>query len=123
MTEMAACDWGQCAISNQPSFHIPFIYTYLGQPEKTEYWLKKICAEGFSWKDDGFPGDEDNGTMAAWYIFATLGFYPTCPGKPEFTVSGPIVKSAILHTPNGKVCITKKLKNKTKVNYFDLTKA
>lgn len=85
MTEMGVCDWGQCAISNQPSFHIPFIYTYLGQPEKTEYWLKKICDEGFSAEDDGFPGDEDNGTTAAWYIFACLGIYPITPGKPIYT--------------------------------------
>jgi predicted alpha-1,2-mannosidase len=94
MTEMAACDWGQCAISNQPSFHIPFIYTYLGQPEKTEYWLRKICDEGFSWKDDGFPGDEDNGSMALWYVFSTLGLYPFCPGKAEYVKTKQLVKSA-----------------------------
>lgn len=93
MTEMAACDWGQCAISNQPSFHIPFIYTYFGKPEKTEYWLKKICSEGFSAEDDGFPGDEDNGTTAAWYIFACLGIYPITPGKPIFTNCDPMVKN------------------------------
>ncbi len=85
MTEMAVCDWGQCAISNQPSFHIPFIYTYLGYPEITEYWLKKICDEGFSAEDDGFPGDEDNGSTAIWYIFSKLGIYPITPGKPVFT--------------------------------------
>ncbi|MBE7016287.1 MAG: glycoside hydrolase family 92 protein [Ruminococcaceae bacterium] len=84
MTEFMAGAWGQCAISNQPSFHIPFIYAYLGETEKTNYWVKKICSEGFSWKDDGFPGDEDNGTTAAWYIFAVLGMYPICPGKNEY---------------------------------------
>ena len=92
MTEMAACDWGQCAISNQPSFHIPFIYTYFGHPEKTEYWLEKICREGFSWKDDGFPGDEDNGTTAVWYIFSCIGIYPITPGKPIFTNCTPLVE-------------------------------
>lgn len=93
MTEMAACDWGQCAISNQPSFHIPVIYTYFGEPKKTEYWLKKICAEGFSAEDDGFPGDEDNGTTAAWYIFSCLGIYPITPGKPIFTNCAPMVEN------------------------------
>lgn len=91
MTEMAACDWGQCAISNQPSFHIPFIYNYFGHPEKTEYWLKRICDEGFSAENDGFPGDEDNGTTAAWYIFACLGIYPITPGRPIFTHCAPQV--------------------------------
>ena len=84
MTEFAAGQWGQCAISNQPSFHIPFIYGYLGCKDKTSYWVKRMCLEGFSSRDDGFPGDEDNGSMAAWYIFSVLGKYPLCPGKNEF---------------------------------------
>ena len=84
MTEMAAVDFGQCAISNQPSFHIPYIYAYLGEREKSVYWVDKICNELFSPETDGFPGDEDNGTMSAWFIFSALGFYPLCPGKAEY---------------------------------------
>lgn len=84
MTEMAAADFGQCAISNQPSFHIPYIYSELGDVEKTSYWVEKMCKEAFSFTDDGFPGDEDNGSMALWYIFSTIGIYPFCPGKNEF---------------------------------------
>ena len=84
MTEMAAADFGQCAISNQPSFHLPYLYAALGVPEKTAYWVKKICAEAFSDADDGFPGDEDNGSMSAWYILSTLGIYDICPGKNEY---------------------------------------
>lgn len=84
MTEFMAGDWGQCAICNQPSFHLPFIYAYLEAVEKTEYWVHRICREAFSWEDDGFPGDEDNGTMAAWYIFACLGMYPLTPGRNEY---------------------------------------
>ena len=84
MTEFAAGKWGQCAICNQPSFHIPFIYAYFNETEKTEYWVQRIRNEAFSYSDDGFPGDEDNGTMSAWYIFATIGIYPLCPGKAEY---------------------------------------
>lgn len=84
ITEMAAVDFGQCGMNNQPSFHIPYIYSALGDVEKTEYWVEKICNELFSYEDDGFPGDEDNGTTAIWYIFSVLGLYPFCPGKPEY---------------------------------------
>lgn len=94
MTEMAAVDFGQCAISNQPSFHLPYLYAALGCRSKTEYWVQKICSELFSAADDGFPGDEDNGTMAAWYIFSCLGFYPLCPGKNELIPSKMLVRSA-----------------------------
>ena len=94
MSEMAAVNFGQCAISNQPSFHIPYMYAALGKVEKTNYWVKKICDELFTSDADGFPGDEDNGTMAAWYIFSCLGLYPLCPGKPEYIRSQMLVKSA-----------------------------
>ena len=42
-----------------------------------------MALEVFSYENDGFPGDEDNGTMAAWYLFACMGMYPMCPGKKE----------------------------------------
>jgi len=98
MTEMAAVDYGQCAISNQPSFHIPFLYAYLGETEKTRYWVHKMALEAFSWRDDGFPGDEDNGTTAAWYIFACIGQYPLCPGKAEMVHFPPIARRWSLRT-------------------------
>ncbi len=93
MTEMAAADFGQCAISNQPSFHIPYIYSELGDVEKTAYWVEKICREAFSDADDGFPGDEDNGSMALWYVFSCMGFYPFCPGKNEYVRGKKLVRS------------------------------
>lgn len=27
-------------------------------------------------KADGLPGNDDYGTMSAWYVFGALGFYP-----------------------------------------------
>lgn len=87
MGEMAIADFGQCAISNQPSFHIPWIYSALGDEEKTQYWVEKIVDEAFSSNIDGYPGDEDTGSMAAWYIFACLGYYPFCPGSGQYVKS------------------------------------
>ena len=92
MSEMAQVDYGQCAISNQPSFHIPYLYAYLGETEKAEYWVERMCKEQFSSKE-GYPGDEDNGSMSAWYILSTLGMYPLCAGK-EMVKIKPLVKSA-----------------------------
>jgi putative alpha-1,2-mannosidase len=94
ITELAAIDFGQCAISNQPSFHIPYIYSALGCVEKSAYWVEKLCKEAFSYEDDGFPGDEDNGATASWYILGTLGIYDICPGKNEYIRIRKLVKSA-----------------------------
>lgn len=94
MTEFAANDFGQCAINNQPSFHLPYLFAYFGEQEKTDYWVKKICDTVFSSAVDGFPGDEDNGSMSLWYVFGALGLYPLCPGKKEFVKGVMQVKSA-----------------------------
>ncbi len=93
MTEMALVDYGQMAISNQPSFHLPFMYAALGAPEKTEYWVKKLTEEAFAPTEDGYPGDEDTGTTSAWYILSVLGMYRLCPGKKEWIRFKPSVKS------------------------------
>ncbi len=94
MTEMALVDFGQMAISNQPSFHLPFMFAALGDVEKTEYWVKKLTEEAFAPTEDGYPGDEDTGTTSAWYILSVLGMYRLCPGKKEWIRFRPTVKSA-----------------------------
>ena len=93
MTEMALVDFGQMAISNQPSFHLPFLYAALGETEKTEYWVRRLTEEAFFPTDDGYPGDEDTGTTSAWYILSVMGMYRLCPGKKEWIRFKPSVKS------------------------------
>lgn len=100
MTEMAAVDFGQCALSNQPSFHIPYLYSMVGVPNKTAYWVRKATKELFRW-NLGFPGDEDNGSMAGWYIFSAMGFYPVCPSVPQYIFGSPAVKRCVIHTHKG----------------------
>ena len=100
MTEMAAVDFGQCALSNQPSFHIPYLYAMMGRPNKTAYWVRKAVKELFHW-NVGFPGDEDNGSMSGWYVFSTIGLYPSCPSVPEYVLGSPAVKRCVIHTYKG----------------------
>jgi len=97
MTEMAVADFGQYAQSNQPVHAFLFLYALAGQPEKTEHWVGRVLKELYS--RDVFPGDEDNGEMSAWYVWSSLGLYPVCPGKPEYLVFAPAVKSAELRIP------------------------
>ncbi len=100
MTEMAAVDFGQCALSNQPSFHIPYLYTMMGKPDKTSYWVRRAVRELFHHKV-GFPGDEDNGSMSGWYVFSAMGLYPSCPSVPEYVLGSPAVKRCVIHTHEG----------------------
>lgn len=99
MSEMAAIDFGQMAISNQPSFHIPYLYTYANKASSSQVLLRQLMTHCFK---NSFPGDEDNGSMSAWYIFSALGFYPVCPGSLEYVIGIPLLDSAQIHLSNGQ---------------------
>ncbi|MFC6200654.1 GH92 family glycosyl hydrolase [Lactiplantibacillus nangangensis] len=96
MSELAAVDYGQLAISNQPSFHLPYLFDFAGHPEKTQVAVKQL-RKLFNASATGFPGDEDNGSMAGWFIFACLGFYPVCPADAEYALGIPAFDQVTLH--------------------------
>jgi hypothetical protein len=62
--------------------------------------VRKATKELFHW-NVGFPGDEDNGSMAGWYIFSAMGFYPVCPTVPQYILGSPAVKRCVIHTHKG----------------------
>lgn len=107
MAEMVAGNYGQCAISNQPSFHTPYIYSELGNPIKTSYHvnnLSKLFNSGY----EGYPGDEDNGSMSSWYLLSALGLYQVAPSRPDFATSVPLFDKITVKLANGKtLCINK----------------
>ena len=72
---------GMYAHGNEPSHHAAWLYTYLGQPGKTQKYVHRILDEMYSSKPDGLCGNEDCGQMSAWYVLASLGMYEICPGS------------------------------------------
>lgn len=119
MSEMAATEFGQLAISNQPSFHFPYLFSYIGKPEFAQPLLKQLMIQEFDDSSTGFPGDEDNGSMASWYIFSSLGFYPVCPGSGEYVVGMPLFDKAIIHLSSGKTLIISTSPNQEQQQFVD----
>lgn len=81
MSEMHDAHFGQFAISNQPSFHLPYLYNLVGKYWKSELIVKTLMRDYFSYNFRGFPGDEDNGSMASWFILSAMGIYPIAPAS------------------------------------------
>jgi predicted alpha-1,2-mannosidase len=103
MAEMASVPFGQYAQCNQPVHHILYLFAHAGRPDRTQYWARRVMNELYS--PHTFPGDEDTGSMSAWFILSALGFYPTCPGKPEYTLGSPLFPRATLHLPENKTLV------------------
>lgn len=110
MSEMAAVPFGQYAQSNQPSHHMLYIFPHAGRPDRTQFWARKVMQELYS--PDNFPGDEDTGSMAAWFILSALGFYQVCPGKPEYTLGSPLFSRATIHLSGNKTFIVEAAGNR-----------
>lgn len=60
--------------------------------------MSRLFNSGF----DGYPGDEDNGSMAGWFVFSSMGFYPVTPGSGEYVRGIPLFDSVEIQLANGK---------------------
>lgn len=94
---------GQFVMGNEPSFHIPYLYNYAGQPWKTQKRIRMLMESWFRNDLMGICGDEDGGGMSAFYVFSALGFYPVSPGVPVYTIGSPLFDKSEIRLANGKV--------------------
>ena len=85
------------AMDNQPDFHAPWLYNFAGQASKTQSRVAELLAVHFGAGPGGLPGNDDAGSMSAWSIFASLGFYPVTPGGDLYQINTPLFSRAVIH--------------------------
>ena len=78
---------GQYAHGNEPSHHMAYLYSYAGQPWKTQELTRRLLDEMYAPTPGGIIGNEDCGQMSAWYLLSSLGLYAVCPGSNEFVLT------------------------------------
>lgn len=99
MTEMAHIRFGQLAQGNQPVHHVLYFFAEWGQPWKTQYWTRRAMQDLYDSGPKGYPGDEDNGQQATWYLLNAMGVYPFCVGRPDYTLSAPLFDRMTVKVP------------------------
>lgn len=108
---------GQYAHGNEPSHHMAYLYTFAGQPWKTQQTVRRIMDTLYWDKPDGLCGNEDCGQMSAWFIFSALGFYPVTPAQDIYIMGTPLFPEATIDTGNGK-SFTVIANNVSDVNFY-----
>ncbi len=93
---------GQFSMGNEPSFHIPYLYNYSGEPWKTQKRIRFLLDVWFQDNIFGIPGDEDGGGMTAFVVFSSMGFYPVTPGLPIYNIGSPVFGEVKIKLNNGK---------------------
>lgn len=102
MLEMELAKMGQYAQGNQPIQHMIYLYSYAGQPWKTQYWIRQVMDRLYNSSENGYPGDEDQGGMSSWYVLSALGIYSVCPGTDEYVLGSPKFRKATITMEDGK---------------------
>jgi predicted alpha-1,2-mannosidase len=93
---------GLYAQGNEPSFHIPYLYAFSGQPWKTQQRVRQLMDFWYGDGPLGIPGDDDGGATSSWYVLSAMGFYPVCPGTPVYEIGSPIFAKTVIRMSNGK---------------------
>jgi len=96
-------DEHQYDATNEPDLQAPFLYDYINHPWKTQKIVAETADRVFQDKPGGLAdgGNDDLGTMSAWYILSQLGFYPVDSGVPYFETCTPRFPQAVLHLGTG----------------------
>lgn len=92
---------GQYVHGNEPSHHIIYIYTMLGQPWKTAQRVRQVLTTMYNDGEEGLCGNEDVGQMSAWYILSSLGFYQVEPAGGRYYFGSPAIDKASIKVPGG----------------------
>ena len=99
-------DW--FAAGNEPDFQVPWTYNWINKPNKTSQTISRILNEQYNSSVSGLPGNDDLGTMGAWYVFASIGLYPMIPGVGGFSINIPAFENISIDLPNNNFLIIDK---------------
>jgi len=90
---------------NEPCHQIAWLYDYIDKREKTIERVTHILDTEYNDTPGGLSGNDDAGQMSAWYVFASMGFYPVCPATDRYMLSVPRFEKVTLNLMDGR-CYT-----------------
>jgi putative alpha-1,2-mannosidase len=96
---------GRIIFDNETVEHIPYLFSAAGRSDLTQYWVRAIMDGRYKDEPGGLPGNDDLGALSSWYVFSALGFYPTCPGRPFYTIGAPLFRRVVVHLSGGKALV------------------
>ncbi len=86
-------------LGNEPCLGSPWVYLSAGEPWRTQAVVRQAIATLYAPTPDGLPGNDDLGTMSAWYVWSAMGLYPQNPAVRRLDVGSPLFTSVVIHSP------------------------
>ena len=89
---------------NEPDIHYAWLGSLGGRIESTVRPVRHVMATRYDTTNEGLDGNDDAGTLSAWYLFAALGIYPVA-GTTEYALASPIFDRAEIDRPDSTLVI------------------
>jgi predicted alpha-1,2-mannosidase len=86
-------------LGNEPTLQTPWLYDWMGRPYRTQEAVRRGLTL-YRPAPDGYPGNDDLGTLSAWYVFGALGLYPEIPGVGVLAIASPLFRRAEIRLPH-----------------------
>lgn len=84
---------------NEPDLPAAYLFNAARRPDLTQKWVRWIMDNKYGDGYDGLDGNDDAGTLSAWYVFSALGFYPIA-GSDRYELGAPLFEKAELKLKN-----------------------
>lgn len=85
-------------LSNEAALTTPWVYHWLEAPHKTTDVLYRAVEEMYDTTPSGLPGNDDEGALSSWYVFANLGIAPMIHGTANMLVTAPMFDRITLNS-------------------------
>jgi predicted alpha-1,2-mannosidase len=86
---------------NEPDILAPWFYIHAGRPDRAAERVRAIMARDYHDRRDGLPGNDDAGTLSAWYVWAAIGLFPNA-GQPFYYIGSPVFSRSVIHLGPGR---------------------
>jgi putative alpha-1,2-mannosidase len=89
-------------LDNEPNFGVPWVFNYLGRPDRTTEVVDQITQTLFGYLPAGSePGNDDLGALANLDVWAMLGLYPEMSGDSPLIWNAPAFERSQIELGNG----------------------
>jgi predicted alpha-1,2-mannosidase len=101
---------------NEPDIHAVYMFNEAGRPDLAQKYVRWIMDARYRNAPDGIDGNDDGGTLSAWYIFSALGFFPVNPCDGRYMIGSPLFDEATVRLAGGDLVIT--AENNSEANMY-----
>jgi predicted alpha-1,2-mannosidase len=89
---------------NQPDLYAAYLFNFAGRPDLTQKWVRWILETKYGDRENGLDGNDDGGTLSAWYVLGSLGLFPTA-GTDRYELCSPLWDRAEIRLDDGRLTI------------------